>query len=148
MTPTSWRALLGAALVTGALGWLLLDGAYGDLVSLPTYAAVTAGLMAVFELVLARVVHQKVHGTARGRQLHPIQVARAAALAKASSLAGALLLGLYTGFFVWLLPRRERLAAASDDVVVAAISAVVCLLLVIAAMLLERSCRTPPPPED
>lgn len=148
MTPTSWRSLLVAALATGVLGWVLFAAAYGDLVKLPTYAAVTAGLMAVFELVLARVVSQKVRGVVRGRQLHPLQIARAAVLAKASSMAGALLFGLYAGFFSWLLPRSDRVAAANDDALVAGISGGACLLLVVAALLLERSCRTPKPPED
>jgi len=148
VTPTSWRSLLAAALGAGVLGWLLFAAAYGDLVSLPTYAAVTAGLMAVFELVLARVVSQKVRGVVRGRQMHPLQVARAAALAKASSMAGALLFGLYAGFVTWLLPRSDRVAAAGDDAVVAAVSGGACLLLVVAALLLERACRTPEPPDD
>ena len=148
MRPTSWRALLAAALGAGVLGWLLFGAAYGDLVKLPTYAAVTAGLMAVFELVLARVISQKVRGVTRGRQMHPIQIARAAALAKASSLAGALLLGLYAGFFTWLLPRSDRVAAANDDALVAGVSGGACLLLVIAALLLERACRTPKPRDD
>ena len=148
MTPTSWRSLLAAAVPAGLLGWVLFAAAYGDLVKLPTYAAVTAGLMAVFELVLARVISQKVRGVVRGRQLHPLQVARAAVLAKASSMAGALLFGLYAGFFSWLLPRSDRVAAANDDALVAGISGGACLLLVVAALLLERSCRTPKPPED
>jgi hypothetical protein len=146
--PTSWRALLGAALAAGALGWLLFAAAYGALVKLPTYAAVTAGLMAGFELVLARVISQKVRGVLRGRQVHPLQVARAAALAKASSMAGALLFGLYAGFFTWLLPRSDRVAAANDDALVAGLSGGTCLVLVVAALLLERACRTPEPPSD
>ncbi|MCW2668638.1 MAG: hypothetical protein QOD70_2130 [Frankiales bacterium] len=148
MKPTSWRSLLGGAVLTGILGWVLFAAAYGALVKLPTYAAVTAGLMAVFELVLARVVRDKVRGLPRGRQMHPLQIARAAALAKASSMAGALLLGLYAGFFAWLLPRSDRLAAANDDALVAGLSGGACLLLVIAALLLERACRIPESPDD
>jgi len=148
VSPTSWRAVVAAVLGAGVLGWVVLDVAYGNLVKLPTYAAVTAALVAVFELVLARVVSMKVRGVSRGRPMHPLQVARAAALAKASSTAGALLLGLYAGFFVWLLPKRGQLAAANDDVVVAGASAGACLLLLVAALLLERSCRTPRPPDD
>ena len=148
MRPTSWRVVVAAVLGCGVLGWVVLDAAYGDLVRLPTYAAVTAGLVAVFELVLARVVSTKVRGVSRGRPMHPLQVARAAALAKASSLAGSLLLGLYAGFFVWLFPRRDQLAAANDDVVVAGLSAGACVLLLVAALLLERACRTPRPPDD
>jgi hypothetical protein len=141
--PTSLRALLLAALVAGVLGWAVFETSYGSVVSLPTYAPVTAGLMAVFEVVLARIVRDKLRAPSRGRQLHPLQVARAAVLAKASSAAGALLFGLYAGFFAWTLPRSNRLAAASDDALVSAVSAGACLLLVIAALLLERACRTP-----
>jgi chromate transport protein ChrA len=146
--PTSWRALVAAVVLAGVVGWLLFQAAYGDFVKLPTYAAVTAGLMAVFELVLARVIGQKVRGRVRGRQVHPLQVARAAALAKASSMGGALLLGLYAGFFVWLIPDADRAMDKADDAVTAAVSGAVCLLLVVAALLLERACRTPEPPED
>jgi hypothetical protein len=148
VTPTSWRVLLAGALAAGLVGWLMFQASYGSLVQLPTYAAVSAGLMAGFELVLARVVAQKVRGVGGGRQMHPLQIARAAALAKASSLAGALLLGLYAGFFTWLLPKRGRLAAADHDLLVAGISGGACLLLVVAALLLERACRTPEPPDD
>lgn len=148
MRPTSWRQIVAAVLGTGVLGWLLLDAAYSSIVKLPTYAAATAGLVAVFELVLARIVSLKVRGASRGRPMHPLQVARAAALAKASSLAGALLLGLYSGFTVWLFPKRDQLAAADDDVVVAAVCAGACLVLLVAALLLERACRTPAPPDD
>jgi hypothetical protein len=148
VTPTSWRSVTAAVLAAGVLGWVLLASAYGDLVKLPTYAAVTAGIMAVFELVLARVVALKVRGPARGRPMHPLQVARAAALAKASSMAGALLLGLYAGFLVWLVPDADRAADKGDDAVTAAVSAGACLLLLVAALVLERACRTPKPPDD
>jgi hypothetical protein len=140
--------LLLSALGAGVVGWLWFQTSYDSFVSLPTYAAVTAGLMAVFELVLAKVVRDKLRGGGRGRQMHPLQMARAAALAKASSLAGALLLGLYAGFFVWLVPDADRAASKSDDALVAGLSGLACLVLVVAALLLERACRTPPPPDE
>jgi TctA family transporter len=143
VTPTSLRTLLVAALAAGALGWFTFQTSYDSFVSLPVYAAVVAGVMGVFELVLARVVRDKVRNPNRGRAMHPMQIARAAVLAKASSTAGALLLGLYAGFFTWTLPRGDRLAAASDDALVSGITAGASLLLVVGALLLERSCRTP-----
>lgn len=143
MTPTRWPTLALAAAVTAALGWLLAELAYGRLAALPAYGPLTAVLIAGFEAVLAKIVHDNVRGRGRGKAMHPLQVARAAALAKASSAAGALLLGLYAGLFAWTFPRRDRLAAASDDALVAGLSAGACLLLVLAALLLERSCRTP-----
>lgn len=144
MTPTRLRTLLLLALVTGVLAWGLAAVAYGSLATLPGYAPVTAGLIALFEGGLARTVSLRVRGRAPGRQLHPLQVARALVLAKASSTGGALLAGLYAGLFVWTFGQRDRLAAAASDSVVAGLSAVACLVLVIAALLLERSCRTPP----
>jgi hypothetical protein len=78
--------------------------------------------------------------------MHPLQVARAAVLAKASSLGGAILLGVYGGLFVWTFARRDTYATAGDDALVAGLSALTSLTLVIAALLLERSCRTPDPP--
>lgn len=146
MTPTRLPNLLGLAVLTGLLGWFVLDQRTGDLLSLPYLAPVTAALIAVFELVLARVVRDKVRGRGRGRPMHPLQVARAAVLAKASSATGALLTGLYSGLGVWFLQHGE-LRVAHDDAVVAGFSVGACLLLVVAALLLERACRTPEPPD-
>ena len=143
MTATRLGTLLLLALVTGVLGWALAAAAYGSLAALPAYAPVTAVLIALFEAGLARTVTLRVRGRAPGRQLHPLQVARALVLAKASSAGGALLAGLYGGLFVWTFGRRDRLAAAAADSTVAGLSAGACLLLVVAALLLERSCRTP-----
>lgn len=147
MTPTKWRTLVLMAVVMAGFAWLLADQAYGSLVKLPRYAPVTASLIGVFELGLAKVVWDKVRGRASGRPMHPLQVARAVVLAKASSASGALLLGLYGGFFAWTFPRRDRLAAAGDDALVAGLSAGASLLLLVAALLLERACRTPSPPD-
>lgn len=143
MQPTRWQSLAAAALVAGVLGALLVTLAYGSLPALPGFAPVTLALLALVELGMARVVRDRVRGTARpgSRRLHPLQVARAAALAKASSLAGAVLAGLYAGILLALLPRR--LAAAGPDRVFAGLSALTALALVAAALLLERACRAP-----
>ena len=143
MTPTAVRTLCLAALAAAGLGYLLAEFAYGQLVDLPVSGPVTAGLIAAFELGLAKVVHDRLRGRPVRRQLHPLQVARAAALAKASSSAGSVLLGLYAGLFAWTFPRHNRLAAASNDARIAGLSVLACLALVVAALLLERSCRTP-----
>jgi len=140
VTPTRLRSLFAAALVAGVLAYLLAVAAYGSLVSLPYYAMATALVIAMFEAGLGKVVRDKLRG--RGRPMHPLQVARAAALAKASSSAGALLLGLYGGLLAWTATHLD-LAAARHDALAAGLSAVACLALVAAALLLERSCRTP-----
>lgn len=146
MTATRWSNLLGLAVVAGVLGWLLAATRYESL-ALPSYAPITAGLMAVFELGLARVVSQKVRGVVGGRQMHPLQIARAAVLAKASSAGGALLVGFYAGYLLWVAQRTDELRSASHDTVIAGLSAGASALLVVAALLVERACRTPAPPD-
>jgi hypothetical protein len=142
VTPTRLRWLLALAVLTGALGWLVIDSRTGDLLELPYLAPATAGLIALFELGLAKLVHDKVRGRGRGKQMHPLQVVRALVLAKASSTTGALLAGLYAGLWLWFF-QHDQLRVASDNAVVAAVSAGACVLLVVAGLLLERSCRVP-----
>lgn len=143
MTPTRLRSLLGTVLVLAIGGYLLTEVAYFDLPPLPSFAPVSLLLLTLLELGMAKVVRDKVKGRSGGRPLHPLQVARAAVLAKASSLGGALLLGLYLGIFVWTFARKDTYATAGDDARVAGLSALTALALVVAALLLERSCRTP-----
>lgn len=147
MTPTRPRTLLALVLAFGALSYLVAAVAYGSLPVLPRYAPVSVVLLALVELGMAKVVRDRVahRGDVRARPLHPMQVARAAVLAKASSAGGAVLLGAYGGLLAWTLPRREAVASASDALV-AGISAVACLGLVVTALLLERACRRPDDP--
>ena len=152
MRPTRIPVLVGTALVLGVLAWLLADLAYDDLPPLPRYAPLTLLLLAVVEGGMAKVVRDRLRGRRDGRgrplgqALHPMAIARAAALAKASSLAGAVLLGAYAGLLVWTLPRQA--ADPRRDALVSGVSGLCALALVVAALLLERACRAPEPPED
>jgi len=145
--PTHWQTVLGLIAVAAGFGWVLPDNAYGNLQTLPAYAPVTAVFIAVFELALARIVHRKLRHVGPSKPMHPMQIARAAALAKASSATGALLVGFYGGFFLWALQRTE-VRAIAHDARVAAISAVAAALLLVAALLLERACRAPRPRDE
>ena len=147
MTPTRFPTLLGLAVVAALLTYLLALTAYGSLPRLSLLAAFSIGALAAAELAMAKVVRDRLRGRrTRGRALHPLQVARAAVLAKASSTGGALLVGGSCGVLAWALPRREELLSVERDATVAGVSAVVSLGLVAAALLLERACRTPPVP--
>lgn len=149
MTPTRPRTLLVLVLLPAVLAYLVAAAAYGSLPLLPRYAPVSLVLLAVVELALAKVVRDRLahrlddRGRPLGRPLHPMQVARAAVLAKASSAGAALLLGTYGGLLAWTLPRVGSLRAGEQDATVAAYSAVACLALVGAALVLERACRRP-----
>jgi len=148
MTPTRPRTLLALAAGFGLLTYLLAVAAYADLPQLPAYAPVTMVLLAVAELGMSRVIGDRLRARRRpgARVLHPMQIARAAALAKASSTAGALLLGVYSALLAFTLPLRGELVVAERDCVVAGLSALSCLALVAAALVLERACRVPEEP--
>ena len=147
MRPSRWPTLLALVVFGLLVGWLLADKAYGDLSTLPAAAPVTSLVIAVFEAGLARVVWRKVRGLGGGRPMHPLQVARAAALAKASSATGALLLGFYGGYFLWVVRQTEKRAPA-HDAWVSGWSAVACLGLLASALVLEKACRTPSPRDE
>ena len=147
MRPTSARVLVSAGVLGFVLGLLVARAAYA---SLPPLSAVTPFallLLAVFEGVLAGVVRSRVRGVpGRRGPMHPLQVARAAALAKASSPTGALLLGGYVGLLTHVLPIGSPVA--ERDSLYAALSAVGAFGLLVCALLLERACRTPDDPAD
>ena len=150
MRPTRISTLAVLAGVLALLAYLLAEVAYGELQVLPWFAPVSLVLLAIVEAGMAKVIRDRLvgrrgaDGRPRGRPLHPMQVARAAVLAKASSPTGAVLLGAYVGLLAYVLPDHDRLR---NDVVVSALSALACLALVVAALLLERACRTPSDPE-
>ena len=143
MTPTRIGTLAGVAMVLAVLGYGLTELAYFTLPPLPVFAPISLAALAAAELGAARVVRSFVRGTYRGSRVDVLQVARAVLLAKASSLGGAALLGLYGGIFGWTFARRDSLATAGPDSLVAGLTVLAALLLTVAALVLERACRTP-----
>lgn len=153
LTPTRPGPIAALVVLFALIGYGLAETAYGTLPHLPGYAPVTMVVVAIAELGMAKVVRDRVAhrrdraGRPPARPLHPMQVARAAVLAKASSAAGAVLLGLYAGLLAWTLPRRAELVLAERDALVAGLSALAALGLVVAALVLERACRAPRGPD-
>jgi hypothetical protein len=158
--PTRVSTLVVVTVVGAVLGWLLLRSLYAHLPPLPWTGVPALLLAALAEAwtgrdLKARIAARRDLGTGRGggpgtgRRLKPVApmfVSRMVALAKASSLAAAIIAGLAGGFAIYLsnslsasVPRQDALTA-----VVTFASAVV---LACAALYLENCCRVPEEPD-
>lgn len=142
MRPTKISVLVLIAVVAGADAYLLTRHYYADVPSPARYWPVTLLLVGVAELYTAYATAARLAG--RSRPIHPIAVARLAALAKASSPVGAVMAGGYAGFLVHV--SRLDGSQAGTDTVTAALGTAFGLVLVVCALILERVCRVKAPP--
>lgn len=149
MRPSRPGLLTGLGFLAAVLSWSGLriwvstGHAEPDLMWLTT---LTIGLLALAVFGVGWPVRQWVNGD-KSRRIDALRAARTAALAKAASAAGALLVGLFAGFVVHYLP-TAGIAARRSELVVAAVDVVVSLLLLVAGLLVERYCRVPPSDDD
>ncbi|GAB2661696.1 DUF3180 domain-containing protein [Gordonia jinhuaensis] len=147
--PTRVRDLLVIAVVAGVLAWILVRFNYGSMPPLPLFAGVVLYILAALEVVIGFFVRKRVSSreiSAVSGHVHPLTVARLVALAKASSILGAIGTGVFAGMSVYLF--RADLAAADDDKTPALIGLVGGVLLVAAALWLEYCCRAPDDPSS
>jgi hypothetical protein len=140
MKPTKVRTLALAALVSAVLVWLLLRLVYVSLPPLPWTGVPALLLLAIAEAVSGRNVRARLRGG--GTRIPPIAVARMAALAKATSLAAAILGGLAAGFLVYVVGSLDK-PAYRTDAVTAAVTLGSSMVLMAAALYLEQGCRVP-----
>lgn len=140
---TRARDLVVVGLVAAGLVYLLVRLLYGQLPPLPTFAGVTLFVLAIIEAVFGTLLRSRIRHPGEGRPLQPLTAARAVALAKASSLLGAIMLGTWLGVLAYVLPRRAEVTAAADDLPSAIIGVVCSAVLIAAALWLEWCCRTP-----
>jgi hypothetical protein len=140
MTPTRVRTLVIIAVVAAAVSWLLLRPTYSVLPPLPWTGVPALLLLAAGEAWSGRSLRARLRG--RGKPVHPIAVARMAALAKATSLAAALIGGLAAGLLLFVAGSLDK-SAYRADAYASAGTLVSALVLVLAALYLENSCRVP-----
>lgn len=149
LQPTNPVTLLVLGLGSGALAWILVANAYGDLPGIPWLPAFTLFALAAFEAVLARNTKARIDRKPHTEPVNVLAVARYVVLAKASSPAGAIFSGLYAGVLVFLLVVKGlQNTAAANDLPPTATGLVGALALVAAALWLERACRVPKQPDD
>ncbi|HEV2087002.1 MAG TPA: DUF3180 domain-containing protein [Cryptosporangiaceae bacterium] len=147
LTPTRPGTLALVALLALLVGWALVKRYYGDLPSLTWFPAMTLVLLAFLETISALSTKARIDRRPDTEPVEPLVVARYAALAKASSLGGAIFGGLYGGVAFYLLT-AQHLTAANDDLPEAIGGVVAAAVLVAAALWLEHACRVPKPPEE
>jgi hypothetical protein len=142
MTPTRPSALVVAGLVCAVLTWLLLRVVYNSLPPLPWTGAPALAFAALAELLTARNLRRRILRRDGTKPPEPLYVSRMVVLAKASSMAGALITGVMAGFVGYLSGLLAD-STPKHDIVTAAITAGTALMLVAAALYLEFCCRVP-----
>jgi hypothetical protein len=143
MTPTRVPTLVATAAVCALLAWLAIRTTFPQLPSLPWTPAPALAVLAAAEAITGRNLKARILGRRDdGKALAPIAVVRAAALAKASSLGGAVFAGLAAGCLIYLLGLASLPVAASGAVSSGVILGC-AIILIAAALYLERCCRAP-----
>ncbi|HTI19759.1 MAG TPA: DUF3180 domain-containing protein [Kutzneria sp.] len=145
---TRFRDLVAVALVAGLLTAIVLRLVYAELPTLPRLAGVTFGVLAIVEAILAWQLRNRIAGKPGARPVQPLTAARAVALAKASSLVGALMSGVWIGVLLTVLPLAVLSSAAADDRTTSLVGLLGSAALVAAALWLEHCCKTPDPPQQ
>lgn len=149
MTPTRLRLLAGFALVAAAVGWgavRLLDAFSARLLPVPWLAPVTLWLLAGAVFLWALLSRPRLQRKPGARPMPPMVAARTAALAMASSRAGAVVGGFYAGVALAAVPSLET-QAGRETTWAAGAASLGSFALVAAALWLEHLCRLPQDPD-
>ncbi|MBE9374140.1 DUF3180 domain-containing protein [Saccharopolyspora sp. HNM0983] len=144
MTFTQPRHLVTAGLLAAVLVFLLSGRLlYGDLPRLPTLAGATLLVIAAADLGLAVWLRPKVRRKQGVEPPEPVTAARAVALAKASSMGGAIMLGVWLGLLGYVLPVLQIVLAARGDLAAIVVGSVSAAALIAAGLWLEHCLRVP-----
>lgn len=146
MRRTSAGLLVVLALLGAGVGFLLdhLLTAGGRVTFTPSLLLpVLLLLVAATSLGVAWPVRRSVRS---GVRIDPFRALRAATLARASSLLGAIMAGFGAGLLVFLLSRPVDPRVGSTVAMLALIGS--AIVLVIAALIAEQFCTLPKDPDD
>jgi hypothetical protein len=150
MRPTRFPTLALVALGCAVLTWLVVREVYQSLPPLP-WTAIPVLLLAAFaESWTGRDLRRRIARRPDTKPPDPLFVSRMLALAKASSIAGALVAGFAVGF-IGYLSGLVSAVTPRQDMLTAGLTAGAALILIAAALYLEYCCRVPTgtkPPED
>jgi hypothetical protein len=154
--PTRVSTLVIIAVVCAAAGWVLLRAVYAKLPPLPWTGVPALLIAAIAEAwmgrdIKARIAARRGSGQGAGRPglkpVEPLFVSRMVALAKASSVAAAIIAGFAAGFDFYLAGSLSA-STPRQDALTAVFTFVAAILLACAALYLEYCCRVPGDPEE
>ena len=159
MKPTRVSTLVIVAVVCAVAGWLLLRAVYAKLPPLPWTGVPALLIAAVAEAWMGRDLKARIAGRGLGarrggdqgarsgpKPVDPLFVSRMVALAKASSVAAAIIAGFAAGFDFYLAGSLNA-STPREDALTAVITFVAAVVLACAALYLENCCRVPDDPE-
>jgi hypothetical protein len=143
VNPTRPRGLVIAGGIALVVSYVLMRAFYlGSLTAaLPRTPVISVAIVALVEAQLGRAVRARLAGQPHTRPIMPIAVARFAALARASSLAAAVVIGGWGGVLAYTAPRGEQPAVAGADTITSVLGMASGALLLVAALWLEYGCR-------
>jgi uncharacterized protein DUF3180 len=140
--PTRVSTLVVVTGACAALGWLLIRLVYQQLPPLPWTGAPALLIAAVAEAFAGRDLKARIAGRRGLKPAAPLFVSRMVALAKASSLAAAIIAGFAAGFDIYLAGSLTA-SVPREDALTAVVTFVAAVLLACAALYLEYCCRVP-----
>ncbi|MFB9906195.1 DUF3180 domain-containing protein [Allokutzneria oryzae] len=141
------RDLVAAGVVAALVTHLLLIAAYNTLPRLPAFVGLTFLVLGGIELWFGFALRARIQRKPGTLPVEALVAARAVALAKASSLAGAIMSGVWVAVLLYVAPRFADLEAAAGDTLSATVGLVSSAALVGGALWLEHCCRTPDDPD-
>ena len=146
MRPTRTSTLAIVAVICALAAWLLLRSVYERLPPLPWTGVPALLVAAAAEAWTGRDLQNRIAGRRGLKPAAPLFVSRMVALAKASSLAAAIIAGVAAGFDVYLSGILNA-SVPRQDAVTAVLTFVAAILLICAALFLEYCCRVPDAPD-
>ena len=146
MKPTRVSMLVLIAAVGAVAGWLLLRSVYQRLPPLPWTGVPALLIAAVAEAWTGRDLKARIAGRRGLKPAAPLFVSRMVALAKASSLAAAIIAGVTAGFAIYLSGSLSA-SVPREDALTAVVTFAAAVVLACAALYLENSCRVPDAPD-
>ena len=143
MNPTRPRVLVIAFAFALVVAYILMRVYYLNSISsaLPRTPVISVAIVALVELELGRGTRARLGGRPGTKPIMPITVARFAALARASSIAGAVVAGAWAGVLVYTAPRGNQPTVAGADTITSALGVASGVLFLAAALWLEQGCR-------